>query len=755
MNPSLANAHKKWKNGYIVYESLEEHLRLVESYIKKISKKFNLPGTLTRVALWHDLGKNCALFQHRLAGGKSFDHSSAGAVWSLSSEVTGEDLVLHDLIAYAIAGHHVGMPNARADCDGQVTLNTIYKKPLAENPTPEEALKVTPEWRVGVGEDLLRPSIPLDANLYDFIPQGTPSSKWAAQLLGRMIFSALVDSDFLATEEFMRGKRCHPSKRSQKELFADLKDFVSRLESTSKATPMNIGRRKLREEVWGKIASRRGFKQLRVPTGGGKTLLSIGYALGHNVFHNALGRVIYAAPFTTILDEISSTLCEALKGEADIVEHHQNLVEDKDTEINRLLSENWDAPLVLTSHVQLIDSLHSNKPGKCRKLHNLIGSTIIIDEVQSLPLEMLAPICASLDLLVKHYGVTVILCSATQLPLTDSFLADHALENVEDLAPAAAKTLFGESGTSRTIEDHIGVVNLEKISRIVSQEKQILCIFNTRKICLEAYLRCSDISKDGLFHLSTWMTPKDRKTALLKIRKRLMDGQEVRVISTSLIEAGVNLDFPVLMRETTGSSSLAQGAGRCNREGKMPSPGRVMFFDMEGKSSPEIREMAVLAKVAHQETGAWIDEETIDTYFRLLVGRKAAAGQLDSQKLFSDVYYVSNDTEKPKLCIDYRKIAESKCIKDTGASICALPLPEWDDLEKKLKSQRFLTREQKKHIQQNSFSFGPRELKLWEKQGKITLDMEIGTYRLTDPANDYCPEVGAKVQEEYSSITVI
>jgi len=588
-----APAHSKASRTGIEYEPLEDHLKLTASKAKELGKKLGIPKAIEYMALWHDLGKNCDKFNLRLAGGESFDHSSAGA--KLAQELLLDDNpVIRDLISYAISGHHWGLPNGKR---GEINLekNLLKSEGDGENEIPP--------WREEIPKEFLSPKDleDFETHIRPLLGSGDPQDQlWATQLLGRMMFSCLVDADFLATEEFMRG---NPSERLNKtqtfgDLYSSLETYIENLEKESKKTKLNQGRRKLREKIYRKAGATKGFKILKVPTGGGKTLISIGYSLLHGI-HHEMDRIIYAAPYTTILEENADTLRTALNAtDSDLIEHHHNLVEEKDTVTNRLLSENWDSPVVVTTHAQLLASLFANTPSKCRKLHNIVNSIIILDEVQRLPVELLKPILASLKLLVESYGCTIILCSATQPLLDSEHCKKHAIKTWEDIEPNAQVILLGkDEATPRTEEKYLGATTKESLATIICGKGQSLCIVNSRKTCRELYDIVRKTSPNA-YHLSTWMTPNDRRRIIKEVREKLKKEEPVTVISTSLIEAGVNLDFPCVLRELTGSDSIAQAAGRCNREGHMLTPGEVILFELKGKKSPEITQAAEFAKQA-------------------------------------------------------------------------------------------------------------------------------------------------------------
>jgi CRISPR-associated endonuclease/helicase Cas3 len=725
----MTNAHKRPSGEY---ESLKEHAALVAAYATRFGKRIGLPKTITNAARWHDLGKSSAEFQARLEGGQPIDHSTAGAI---HTQTDPEDTPLKDLVAYAIAGHHGGMPNGTT---GDGPLKARLRKSEGED-IPSWSKYADPELLSGAGWETYEETLPL-------LGKRGNGTVWALQMLGRMIFSCLVDADFLATEEFMAGKprnepECGPKK--MRALFHRLESHVKDVESTSPPTQLNAGRKELRLEVWGKANTDPGIKILKVPTGGGKTFLATGFGLLHNTYHN-MDRVIYAAPYTTILDENAETLRRALGAtDEEVTEHHHNVAPEKDTVTNRLASENWASPVVLTTHVQLFESLLANRPRKCRKLHNIAHSTIIIDEIQQIPATLIKPILASLKLMTESYGCTVILCSATQPLLTKEHCGEcgMAADEWEDLAPEAEKTLFGEKPQTRTETESLGTISADTLRAQLRKEHQALCIVNSRAIARETYLALRE--EEGVFHLSTWMTPKDRRRKLNEIRAALKEGARCIVVSTSLIEAGVNLDFPTLYRQLTGSDSIAQAQGRCNREGRLAGKGRCYVFKLEGSYPiPEMVTKANNAEQAFRTTGSWSSPESLETYFRLAIWDQKQQHGLDKWKLTEPGRHVAlSKKETPTLRVDYETFAEAKCMEENEEPVAVLTADEWEEVKAET-TQGWLGRRGKMLLRENGVALTGKIREKWTQAGKIISDPETGITRLAFPEKDYDPKSG-------------
>ena len=375
------------------------------------------------------------------------------------------------------------------------------------------------------------------------------------------------------TEEF-----CAPQKAEERpasvgaEIFPVLQQKLNTcLDSMSRdtePTPVNTLRQNVLFQCRDKAKFPRQIFSLTVPTGGGKTLSSMAFALDHAVQHG-LRRVIYAIPFTSIIEQNAEVFQDIL-GREQVLEHHCNFKERDEPEeaaYNRrrgLAAENWDTPVVVTTNVQFFESLFSNKTSRCRKLHNIARSVIVLDEAQAIPTEYLEPCLAALRELVDHYGCSVVLCTATQPALDDKSNLRTALPKIQELVDNPAK-LYEE--LCRTDVSFIGRITDDELAGRLEEEQQVLCIVSTKPQAKALFERLQ--KEEGVFHLSTNMYPQHRRRVLDSIRKRLKEKKSCRVVSTSLVEAGVDLDFPVVYRAMAGLDSIAQAAGRCNREGKM------------------------------------------------------------------------------------------------------------------------------------------------------------------------------------------
>ncbi len=400
----------------------------------------------------------------------------------------------------------------------------------------------------------------------------------------RMLFSCLVDADFLDTEAFMDEEK--PQIRKQFPVLAEMLPIFNRsmeakiaqLGEQSANTPVNRIRADVLAQCRQQAVLLPGMFSLTVPTGGGKTLSSLAFALEH-AKHHAKRRVIYAIPYTSIIEQTADVF-RSIFGKDDVVEHHSNFDVDRETTRSRLAAENWDAPLIVTTNVQLFESLFAARTSRCRKLHNLVNSVIVLDEAQLLPPEFLQPILDTLNLLTTHYGVTVVLSTATQPALNtvkDNFgrTTRKGLNNVREII-ADVNALYAnlERVEVQIPADFNQLTDWESLATELCQHDSVLAIVNTRKDCRELW----ELMPKGTSHLSALLCGAHRSAIIADIKERLNHGEAVRVISTQLVEAGVDLDFPVVYRALAGLDSIAQAAGRCNREGGLAGKGKVVVF---------------------------------------------------------------------------------------------------------------------------------------------------------------------------------
>jgi CRISPR-associated endonuclease/helicase Cas3 len=485
----------------------------------------------------------------------------------------------------------------------------------------QRLVKKVPSWRTEATKVLEALEIPKT------IPVRPPEARetfcknriasFRVAFLTRMIFSALVDADFLATESFMSPGQSinRPNVEvGMAELAESLEKHLEHLRSSAKTSPVNQIRDEVSQACVDAAELDTGLFSLNVPTGGGKTLASLQFALHHAV-HHELDGVVVALPFTSIIEQNAKVYRDVFKslGEGIVLEHHSNTDPEQESTRSRLQSENWDAPLVVTTNNQFFESLFASRTSQCRKLHRIARRVIILDEVQSLPVELLVPTLLAIRELVESFGCTVVLCTATQpaLQWQDDFAI--GLHEIRDIIPASAK-LHGR--LCRTIVHPIGALDDEELVSRIDAEHQSLCIVNTRPHAGKLF---EDLNEsDANFHLSTRMCAAHRLHVLNnEIRPRLDDGSSCRVISTQLIEAGVDVDFPVVFRDVCGIDSLTQAAGRCNREGRR-SKGHVYFFQGERRPPPGTLRMSAdhgLEIARHYDD--LLSPEAIGEYFRL------------------------------------------------------------------------------------------------------------------------------------------
>lgn len=604
------------------WEPLEEHLRLVATGrddfpgAAGFAKAFGAEDWGRLLGYWHDLGKYSAEFQAYLLSSPGcgaltsragrVDHSTAGAQHAMKHL----PVEIGRIIAHCIAGHHSGLLDDEAGGIGETGLSDRLKKQV---PTYDAAPREILELR--------GTAIPRQM---DFLTTRSDQA-FRISVFCRMLFSCLVDADYLATEAFMSPERSAARPQTAPSMH-DLRDILNvhleRLHATKPATPINQRRREVLACCRDKAALPPGLFSLTVPTGGGKTLSSLAFALEHAAQHG-LRRVIYAIPFTSIIEQNADVFREvfAVAGDGIVLEHHSNFEGDASREPvesetqtprHRLASENWDAPLVITTNVQLLESLFANRTSRCRKLHCIAGSVIILDEVQSLPVELLRPTLAMLQELCRNYGCAVVLCSATQpaVQKRDDFrIGLDGVREIVDDKPGLFNSLRRVAVARRgSLED-------DALAAELSQCAQVLCIVNTRGHAAGLFNLLRSRGVQHAFHLSAQMCPAHRTRVLDIIRGRLAARQPCRVISTQLIEAGVDIDFPVVYRAMAGLDSIAQAAGRCNREGLLHR-GQLHLFE------PEV--IPPMFKAAAQETREVADLcddlmglEAIEEFFRL------------------------------------------------------------------------------------------------------------------------------------------
>lgn len=568
------------------------------------------------LGLAHDIGKYTWGFQERLKGGPKVDHSSAGALEVMKLQLFPA--------AFCIAGHHGGLPDGgtRGDNGEQGTL--IGKLEKAQSGGIEDYAAFRKELelekvslRQPIGKDL-----PADCF---FI---------------RMLFSCLVDADYLDTERFMGAKTEEVSSVNMSGWSnpADMKELDRRLQQCiSGWFPPQNELNRLRCGILEACITKGekenpGLFSLTVPTGGGKTVASLAFAIRHARKHGKK-RVIYVIPYTSIIEQTADVFRKIL-GVENVLEHHSGVVYEDEGGVSEetirkiRATENWDMPIIVTTAVQFFESLYSNRPSQCRKLHNIADSVIVFDEAQMLPVPYLKPCVHGISQLVEKYNASAVLCTATQPALENIFKRYLPNYPAIELCPERFRksTVF-----QRVTFCKSGKLAWEDLGKALNEHSQVLCIVNSRKNANQIFQM---LEGEGTFHLSTLMYPEHRRQILEEIRKRLTTGELCKVVSTSLIEAGVDVDFPTVFREEAGLDSILQAAGRCNREGKRSCQESVVTIFQTENRFPQLFAIPIGAArsvLMHREDIA--SEEAIHEYFVELLDMKGEDAQDKKQIL--------------------------------------------------------------------------------------------------------------------------
>ena len=588
---------------------LRDHLTAVATAAQASAVPLKSEQWAYLAGLWHDLGKYRPGFQQyirqvnghdahvegKLPSGSDKTHSAAGALHALRTLEAHFGLngaMLARVLAYVIAGHHAGLGDWVAGVDRR----------LLGTGSPDSEREYTQALAVCIAQDPDLLALPDDFSLeaaLAAIPGPKTEQPLTMSLWIRMLFSALVDADFLDTERFLNQDQAdsragfQPLATYAQQLTAHLADLAAQNAQAGRTNEaVMLARTRVLAQCLGKAQLAPGVFTLTVPTGGGKTLSSLAFALQHALTHNKR-RVIYAIPYTSIIEQTTDVFGRIF-GTEQVIEHHSQAETDERDEglRSRLSCENWDAPLVVTTNVQLFESLFAARTSRCRKLHNIANSVIVLDEAQLLPPEFLQPILDALNVLVTHFGVTLLLCTATQPTLGDSERFDPR-QRLRGL-PLATPIVDDEAALFATLQRvevewpgdlHTPLTTDALVSRLAGHES-VLTIVNTRRDAAEIMSALDAATGDTTLHLSAALCGQHRADVIAQIRARLQarrdgtDTRALRVVSTQLVEAGVDIDFPVVFRALAGVDSVAQAAGRCNREGRLPSDakGQVVVF---------------------------------------------------------------------------------------------------------------------------------------------------------------------------------
>ena len=657
----ISHLYKSRENGQWVMQTNDEHQRNVAGMTAAFTKKFGLPSWGYTLGLLHDKGKERIAFQQYIRkvnglpilGKKSYeDHHHAFVGGILIINLMGKSVL--NLLANQIISHHTGLHDY-VDIENILQEKYIPKEINIDNINIDKTsmikeLRESPFTQSGI-------------NLKHF------------HHLSRMLFSCLVDADRLDTERFMdlRSWQKRGCSSNLSDLFPKLETYLQKLQSNAADTEVNYIRKKIQEQCNKTYSGEKGFYSLTVPTGGGKTLSSLLWAIKHAV-HHGMDRIIIAIPYTSIIVQ-TANLLKDIFGEENVLEHHSNFNPDdiKNEEIRekvKLATENWDYPIIVTTNVQLFESMFSNRPSDCRKLHNIVNSVIILDEVQTLPTDFLQPIVDAMKAYQKIFGISVLFTTASQPVLSGLIEGSNprtlfkGIEHITEIIPIE----FALHDKLRRVKlefDNKGKT-YDEVAAMISKYNKVLCIVNTRQDAKELFDR---LPEQGIkLHLSRMMCPVHINKTINKIKALLKDESQpiVRVIATQLVEAGVDIDFPIVFRQEAGLDSILQAAGRCNREGKK-AIGYTFVFSLSAEKRIPFGSMAE-ANHARQNLSPhsdWFSPSIMEEYFKQLYSRKNTFDKKDIRELLY----------KPdELC--FKQAAEAfKLIDDNGVNV----IVNWED----------------------------------------------------------------------------
>lgn len=630
-------------------QTVAEHLFGTAELCAKFAAAFGAEDLGRLAGIAHDIGKYSQAFQRRLHGGPKVDHATAGAFECLK--------INQACAAVAVAGHHGGLPDRGHRNDSPDSPTFCGRM----NRAAKNAIEPYGAWMSDI-------SLP-NAQFPTFI-----SSYAEEMFFTRMLYSCLVDADFLDAESFMDGA-------SRKSIDTPIDELERRLMAYISGWfppkgELNEQRCAILDRCLEQGKSQKpGLFTLTVPTGGGKTVASLAFALKH-AKANGLSRVVYVIPYTSIIEQNAAKFREIL-GAENVLEHHSGVLYDTNDESDAKnirmakATENWDVPVVVTTAVQFFESLFSDRSSKCRKLHSIANSVIIFDEAQMLPVPFLRPCVYAISQLVKNYGASAVLCTATQPSLGRIF---------EDFLPG--KTAI-ELCPPDTYDDRVfrrvsfkrdDIPDAKALADRLNALPQVLCVVNLRKTAQDVFAL---LEKDGSFHLSTTMYPAHRDMVLKEIKDRLGKGLPCRVVSTSLIEAGVDVDFPAVFREEAGLDSILQAAGRCNREGKRPSSESIVTVFKTDSSVPELfRKNIDAGHTALNSAVSPDSSEAITRYFNEILDLTGKYGQ-DTNGIMSMI----EDGAMP-----FRDISEKFRLIEQNTRTIYIPLGDGKALVERLRS---------------------------------------------------------------------
>ncbi len=554
------------ENGNGEEQTIKQHSEGVADIMKSFALTDEYADIYAYCGLLHDVGKYSEGFQRYIrAGGEKEPHAKWGAYMAKNDRLIN--------IAFSVFGHHMGLPNR----------DTMFETFIQCENEKGKWLEIQRSLR---NDGMCIP--PCDNAPFNRIDGNT-----AKELFVRMLYSSLVDADSLDTERHFQEEQYNARPRLILDVDALLDALNYKLSSFSHNSPLNGLRTEVRLYAQSLAEEPQGCFSMTLPTGMGKTLCSLNWALHHAKVHSNIKRIVIVLPFLSIIDQTAKELKSIFKDHDVILEHHSNVIyEGKESEEEyyckdpkQLATENWDYPIVVTTTVQFFESLFSNQRSKCRKLHNLQDSIVIFDEIQTLPVHLAECTMKMLNDMLHLCRCSILFCTATQ----PNFQTRSDFKGIDHIVPLVENPMAIFAATKRVeyypIADY-EVQSIDSIAQKVCEEKEsVLIVCNTKKKAKALFDSIKEKGNMQVLHLSTNMCQKHRMVVVDKVKGKLKNGEKLILCSTQLIEAGVDMDFPIVFRELAPLESIIQSAGRCNREGKLEK-GKVFLFQLEEKGQP-------------------------------------------------------------------------------------------------------------------------------------------------------------------------
>lgn len=709
-----------------------EHLQGVAKRAERFASEFGMGDCGRIMGLLHDKGKEQHEWQKYIQGVTGYNKDYANIKKGPNHSYVGAVIAqkhypqIAPLIAQPIAGHHRGLYDY---CD------------------------YIEETRQEIPYDVC-----IDKDIPFQFPKIPKPERFDLHHIVRMLFSCLVDADYLDTEAFMTPEqaRLRENKATLEQLYEKLLSHLEVLNAESDDTEVNRIRRYVQQQCMEKSGGSIDYYSLTVPTGGGKTLASVLWALGHAI-KNGQHRIIIAIPYTSIIAQTAATL-KKIFGEENVLEHHSNVNEEdiSDDELVRkyqLATENWDYPIVVTTNVQLFESMFSNRPSSCRKLHNIAKSVLILDEVQTLPLHFLRPIVDTFKTFNRIFGTSLLFTTASQPTLegiirgTTPMTQFEALPKIHEIIPKSAALHKKLHRVELDID--YNPHSYDEVAAALTQHPRVLCIVNTRRDARELYNR---LPKDeGIcLHLSRMMCPEHVRQTIATLKEALKKEHDtvIRVVATQLIEAGVDIDFPVVYRQEAGLDSILQAAGRCNREGRLKLGTTHVFSLQKEHTLPRgFISQTNNARLNMVKPLEWFSPEAMREYYRQLYSKVDDFDSVAVEKVQYSMYKLlyKQDTEFERASNCFRLIDD----KTTAVIV------NWQhgmEIANRLKEEG-PTYRLAKTMSQYSVNIRQSDIKLLQASGALEEIIE-GAFVVSNPAF-YNEKVGLITDNQWLEETYI